>query len=157
MKNDSNTQKHDMKKVLLIIPILLLAAAFTKIQSRQPENKSEIDFFKGSWSEAVNKAKVEKKAIFLDIYATWCGPCKLLKKQTFTDKNVAGFYNTNFINVSLDGETGDGALLAQKYQIPGYPTLIILDFNETPVHATAGFLNAKEFMTFGKQGLKKIK
>lgn len=146
-----------MKKVLLVIPILLLAAAFTKNQSLQPENKSEIDFFKGSWSEAVNKAKAEKKAIFLDIYATWCGPCKLLKKQTFTDKNIAGFYNTNFINVSLDGETGDGAMLAQKYQIPGYPTLIILDFNETPVHATAGFLNAKEFMTFGKQGLKKIK
>lgn len=145
-----------MKKLLFIILVLILAVAFTT-KSSVHGTSSEIDFFKGSWNEAVAKAKKEKKAIFLDIYATWCSPCKLLKKETFTDKNVASFYNTNFINVSLDGEKGDGAMLAQKYLIPGYPTLIILDKDESPVHATAGFLNAKEFMTFGKQGLKKIK
>lgn len=108
-------------------------------------------------SEAVAKAKNENKPIFLDIYAIWCGPCKLLKKQTFVDKEVVKFYNTNFVNVSLDGESSDGAVLAQKYQIPGYPTLIILDNKENPLYATAGFMHPKDFLKFGKEGLKKFK
>lgn len=145
-----------MKKIFLILPVALLVVAFA---AKIPATNAavEIDFFKGTWSEAVTKAKIENRPIFLDIYATWCGPCKLLKKQTFVDKEVVKFYNTNFINVSLDGETGDGAVLAQKYQIPGYPTLIILDNKENPLYATAGFMPPKDFLKFGKEGLKKIK
>lgn len=145
-----------MKKILFLIPVALLAVAFA---TKRPAANTAlaIDFFKGTWSAAVAKAKNENKPIFLDIYATWCGPCKLLKKQTFVDKEVVKFYNTSFINVSLDGETGDGAVLAQKYQIPGYPTLIILDNKENPLYATAGFMPPKDFLKFGKEGLKKIK
>ena len=145
-----------MKKILVLLPVVLIVVAF--VAKRPSTNAAvEIDFFKGTWSEAVAKAKNENKPVFLDIYATWCGPCKLLKKQTFADKEVAKFYNTNFINVSLDGETGDGEVLAQKYQIPGYPTLIILDNKENPLYATAGFMPPKDFLEFGKEGLKKNK
>lgn len=145
-----------MKKIFLILPVILLVVAFaTKIPSTN--TVVEIDFFKGTWSEAVVKAKNEDKPIFLDIYATWCGPCKLLKKQTFVDKDVVKFFNTNFVNVSLDGEKGDGETLAEKYQIPGYPTLIILDKKGNPLYATAGFMSPKDFLKFGKEGLQKLK
>jgi thioredoxin 1 len=144
-----------MKKFLFLLPVLLLGASFST--KKATTTAVEIDFFKGSWAAAVAKAKSENKPIFVDIYATWCGPCKLLKKQTFVDKEVVKFYNANFINISLDGEKGDGATLAQKYQIPGYPTLIIFDNKENPLYATAGFLPPIEFLQFGKEGLKKLK
>ena len=145
-----------MKKIFLIILLSLLVVAFA---AKTPATNAavEISFFKGTWSEAVAKAKNENRPIFLDIYATWCGPCKLLKKQTFVDKEVVKFYNANFINVSLDGEKGDGETLAQKYQITGYPTLIILDNVENPLYATAGFMPPEDFLMFGKEGLKKLK
>lgn len=120
-------------------------------------NASGIKFFKGTWKEVLEKASKENKPIFLDIYATWCGPCKMLKRQTFPDKKVGQFYNEQFINVTLDGEKGDGEKLAMKYNIPGYPTLIIFDKQGTPVHSTAGFLPAAEFLQFGREGLAKIK
>ena len=145
-----------MKKILLLLPVVLIVVAF--VAKRPSTNAAvEINFFKGTWSEAVVKAKNENKPIFLDIYATWCGPCKLLKKQTFVDKEVVKFYNTNFVNVSLDGENGDGETLAQKFQIPGYPTLIILDNKENPLYASAGFMPPKDFLKFGKEGLQKLK
>ena len=144
-----------MKKILFLFPVVLLAVSFSTKRAAANPNV-ELDFFKGTWRAAVEKAKNENKPIFLDIYATWCGPCKLLKKQTFVDKEVVKFYNTNFINISLDGETGDGAVLAQKYQIPGYPTLIILDNKENPLYATAAFMPPKEFLKFGKEGLKEL-
>ncbi|MDZ4793293.1 MAG: thioredoxin family protein [Bacteroidota bacterium] len=145
-----------MKKILFFIPIVIFVFAFSTKKSLTSTAALEIDFYKGTWSEAVIKAKKEKKAIFLDIYATWCGPCKMLKRQTFVDKEVVKFYNANFINMSLNGETGDGEVLAQKYQIPGYPTLIILDNKENPLHANVGFMPAKDFLKFGKEGLKKL-
>ncbi len=145
-----------MKKIFMILSVALLIVAFV---SKTPASSTavEIDFFKGTWSEAIAKAKKENKPVFLDVYAAWCGPCKLLKRQTFVDKDVVKFYNENFINISLDGEKSDGAILAQKYQIPGYPTLIILDNKENPLYATAGFMQPKDFLKFGKEGLQKFR
>jgi thioredoxin-related protein len=69
---------------------------------------------------------------------------------------VIQFYNSHFINVSLNGEKGDGVVLAQKYQIPGYPSLLILDSDERPLYATAGYMPPEDLMKFGKEGLKKL-
>jgi thioredoxin len=144
-----------MKNILLFVTI---SSFFGFIPHPEKHvTTSEIDFFAGSWSEAVAKAQEEDKPIFLDIYATWCGPCRLLKMKTFTNHDVVRFFNEHFINVSLDGEKGDGEVLANKYNIPGYPSLIIFDKNENPVFAAAGYMPPREFLKFGQQGLKKLK
>ena len=146
-----------MKKLLLLLPLAVMILAFCSGRKEADASGAEkMQFFKGSWSQAVAKAKKDNKAIFLDIYATWCGPCKMLKRETFVDKAVAKFYNANFINVTLDGETGDGLMLAERFRISGFPTLIILDQNEKPVYGTAGFLPAPDFIKFGKEGLARV-
>ena len=146
-----------MKKILIVFLVVAALLAFAVNNSTPDSTATEIGFFKGSWKQVLDKAKKENKPIFVDISASWCGPCKLLKKETFTNKEVVKYYNDNFINVALDGEVGDGAALAQKFQIPGYPTLIILDKNESPLIATVGFIPAGEFLKFGKDGLAKLK
>src|SRR5436305_1856241 len=83
-----------------------------------------IHFIEDDWGYALKTAKDENKLVFLDIYATWCGPCKMLKQYTFTDSSVGDFFNKNFISISVDGEKGVGPQLAQQYSIEGYPTLI---------------------------------
>lgn len=111
-------------------------------------------FFEGTWEEALNKAKEEQKPIFLDIYARWCGPCKLLKRKTFTNKDVGNYFNANYINLSLDGEKGDGEMLANKFHITGYPTLIILNKNGEPVNMQTGYLSPGELLLYGKQSFR---
>lgn len=151
----TNTRKH------WIIAIASILVFFTCLYAtRTPDVTAAgggIQFFKGSWQEALNKSKQENKPIFLDIYATWCGPCKLLKRTTFADKRVAKLYNEKFINVSLDGEIGDGLTLAEKFRIPGYPTLMILNGEGKPLVSNVGFLEAKDFIRFGEDGLAKFK
>ncbi|MDE3212923.1 MAG: thioredoxin family protein [Bacteroidota bacterium] len=142
-----------MKKIFILLG-LVAVFGFGR-GPRHLTDKEEIHFFAGTWSQALEKARQENKPIFLDIYATWCGPCRLLKSKTFTNPEVVKFYDTHFINVSLDGEKGEGLMLASKYQIPGYPSLLILDYNERPVFASAGYMPAREFLKFGKVGLKK--
>lgn len=118
-------------------------------------NSSHIVFIENSWDEALKQAAQQNKYIFVDCYATWCGPCMMLKNRTFTDNKAAEFYNANFINVSLDMEKGRGPELAQQWQLRAYPTLIIFDSKGKPVLGTVGFLNASELIRFGREALKK--
>ena len=52
------------------------------------------------FKQAKELAKAQNKLIFIDAYTTWCGPCKLMAKTVFTEKEVGDFYNSNFININ---------------------------------------------------------
>src|SRR5690606_5545305 len=52
-----------------------------------------IDFYNGNFDEAVTKAKKEGKNIFIDGYAVWCGPCKMMDKNTFNNRKVGEYFN----------------------------------------------------------------
>ncbi len=121
------------------------------------ENSQGIQFIEDNWNKALEQAKKENKLIFLDAYASWCGPCKLLKKKTFPDKEAGEFYNKNFINVAVDMEKGEGLALGAKYRVTAYPTLIITDSDGNIVTYTQGYINAKQLIEFGKHGLKQRK
>lgn len=143
-----------MKKLLLLVPVIMLAV-FTSCNATDKGGKG-IEFFEtGSWKAVLAKAKAEHKLIFLDIYASWCGPCKLLKKNTFTDKEVGSYFNERFISTSFDGEKGDGVMLANQFKIEGYPTLIILDENGNVLNGSIGYLEPKDLIDFAKQSTVK--
>lgn len=114
-----------------------------------------IQFIEQDWEKATKTAQQENKLIFLDIYAVWCGPCKMLKQYTFTDPKVGDFFNKNFINVSIDGEKGVGPQLAEKYAIEGYPSLIVADATGKPVLMTAGYIPSDVLMKFAAEALKR--
>ncbi len=146
---------------MLLLPVFFSVASFKPIvpvrdvvvlKSSTSEN---IVFVENDWNAAVKKASAQKKYIFVDCYATWCGPCKMLKLRTFTNRKVADFFNKNFINVSIDMEAGQGPALAQKWQIQAYPTLIIFDENAKPVLGTMGFMGPDDLMRFAEQALQK--
>jgi thioredoxin 1 len=119
------------------------------------KNPTHIVFIENSWDEALKQAALQNKYIFVDAYATWCGPCKMLKAQTFTDDKAAAFYNSNFVNVAIDMEKGRGPALARQWQLRAYPTLIIFDPKGKPVLGSVGFIKADDLIKFGKQALKK--
>lgn len=119
------------------------------------QNNTGIIFTATSWSDALEKVKAAHKYIFVDAYASWCGPCKILKATTFKNKEVAAFFNENFINLSIDMEKGEGVDLSAKWAIQAYPTLIVFDADGRPVLETMGLLKPKDLMKFGKQALAK--
>jgi thiol:disulfide interchange protein len=146
--------------ILLITPFLSCHVSSTSKEKPVVENtaiKSEpgIHFIEDDWNLALKTAHDQNKLVFLDIYATWCGPCKMLKQYTFTDSSVGEFFNKNFISVSVDGEKGVGPQLAQQYSIEGYPTLVVADATGKPVLLTVGYIPADVLMQFANEALKK--
>lgn len=142
-----------MKKFKIIFPILLfafIALAYPLKNISGSETETGISFHQGTWEEALKLAEIEGKPIFLDISASWCGPCKKLKASTFPDEEVGRFYNANFINVMVDGEKGEGIELARKYEIRGYPGLIFVDSSGELIAQTTGYRNPEQFIKIGE-------
>jgi thioredoxin 1 len=136
--------------ILLFIVVLPFAC-----NAQTVKKPGGIVFIENSFDEALQQAGLQNKYIFVDAYASWCGPCKLLKAITFRNSKAAAFYNANFINVSIDMEKGDGPALAEAWGIQGYPTLIIFDSKGQAVSGTVGYIDAGDLIKFGKQALSK--
>jgi thiol-disulfide isomerase/thioredoxin len=115
--------KQKMKKVFVISTFLLGLSVCISAQ-----NRSIVFEETKEWKKVVQKAKKAKKLIFLDCYTSWCGPCKALERNIFTQDSVADFYNRYFVNAKLEMEKdADGILLRKKYNVTAYPTLLFID------------------------------
>jgi thioredoxin 1 len=131
--------------------------AITDKQEQKPlaaDSSKKIIFIDEDFSAALKKAAKEHKYLFVDAYASWCGPCKLLKATTFKNRKAAAFFNKNFVNVSVDMEKGQGPALAAAWQLEGYPTLIIFSSEGKPVLGSVGYLGANDLIKFGEKALK---
>ncbi len=135
------------------IQYILLVCCLCLFWESEAQNRS-IEFREGNWEQMLKMAKKEKKMIFVDCYTSWCGPCKMLAKNIFTQDHVADFYNTNFICFQIDMEKGEGPQLARKYGVAAFPTLLYIDKDATLKHCVVGYQQADELIQNGEKALK---
>ncbi|MCU7614863.1 thioredoxin domain-containing protein [Chryseobacterium sp. GMJ5] len=109
-----------------------------------------IKFEEAKWSTLLAKAKKENKLIFVDAYAVWCGPCKLMVKNIFPLESVGNEYNAHFINTKIDMEKGEGIDLAKKYNVKAFPTYLFINGDGEEVHRTLGYVEEGDFIQFAK-------
>lgn len=136
-----------MKYNLLLLALLTLSANILAAQG--------IEFFHGSWEEALEKAKAEEKVIFVDAYAEWCGPCKMMARNVFPNEKVGDFYNRHFINMKIDMEKGMGLEFRKKYPVSAFPTLFFIDGKGELVQKAKGAKKADGLIELGQRVLEK--
>ena len=107
-----------------------------------------------SFSEALKRAEVEDKLLFVDCFTTWCGPCKRLSKVVFKDSLVADYFNRHFVNLKMDMEKGEGVELRKKYGVHAYPTLLFINSSGEVVYRLVGAEDAPELLKKVKLGVE---
>lgn len=115
-----------------------------------------IEFFHGKWSEALEKAKLEDKLIFVDAYASWCGPCKRMSSEVFPHPKSGEMYNASFICLKIDMEKPENADFADKYPVGSYPTLMFIEPSGKIVLKEVGYREVDPFLALGKKALSKM-
>ncbi len=118
-----------------------------------------------SFEEAVEKSKTEKRKIFIDVYTDWCGWCKVMDKNTFSEPHVATLLNEKFYAVKFDAEQrGDIVFSGTTFKfIPqgnsgvhqmaaallnnqlSYPTVVFLDEDFKMIAPVPGYKKPEEF------------
>jgi len=147
-----------MKKLTFIaagIIMIILVATQSRAMAGNETKTGGIQFNSETWNQVLALAKKENKPIFLDVSASWCGYCKRMKSNVYTDVEVANYYNSSFINVSVDAEKGEGIQLAQKYGVKGYPTFIFINPDGSVATQSSGYQDKNDFLNLGKNAITK--
>ena len=130
-----------MKKIMLLTAVLAFIGSVALAQ-----NDQGIKFEKGTFAEILAKAKAQKKLVFMDVYASWCGPCKRMAAEVFTQKKVGDYFNATFANAKFDAEVGEGRTIAARYGVNAYPTFLLLNGDGKLVGKMVGGSPADEFI-----------
>lgn len=109
-----------------------------------------IQFQELPFKELVAKAKKDNKIVFIDAYASWCGPCKMMERNVFTKKSVGDYYNSNFVSARFDMEKGEGREIAAKYGVRSYPTYLFLNGDGELVSQNSGYMEEGMFLTMAQ-------
>src|SRR6187402_1119352 len=105
--------KTPIKYTFIIVFLLFISA----IQAQ----KAKINFLENDYKLALEQSKTSKKPIFVMVYATWCPHCNKMKATVLKDPTVIEFFNTNYINVMMDGETPTGKDFMKKFKVTSFP------------------------------------
>ena len=147
-----------MRHLICAIGVLLVAHSQVMSQG-QPVG---IQFVHGlSWKEIQAKARTENKYIFVDCFATWCGPCKQMDKEIYTQDTVGNYFNNKFISIKLQMDSSkedkediknwyaDARAMMQRYKITAFPTFLFFSRDGELVHLAVGYKEISDFLSLG--------
>jgi len=138
------------KKIVLIAVLIFTTASYAQEYHINFENQPK-------WKKILKMAKNQNKMIFVDAYTTWCGPCKMMDRDVFTDKAVSEFFNENFISVKMDMEKGEGITLKTDWNVTAFPTFVYFNPKGEIVHRVVGYHPAPNFMHYSSMALDENK
>ncbi|MBR48270.1 MAG: thioredoxin family protein [Flavobacteriaceae bacterium] len=126
-----------------------------------------------SLEKALEAQKVIPKKIIMDVYTTWCGPCRLLDKKTFGNPDVSRYISQYFYAVKFNAEGDEEIFFYDKkfsnpnynpdrkgrnsthdftkfLGIKGYPTIIFFSEEGDPIIPLTGYFNVRQIEPYLK-------
>lgn len=135
-----------MKKILFTLLLVIGAAVAANAQVR---------FTDKNLDAVREEATQQNKLVFIDLYATWCGPCKNMERTVFSQPEVGDFMAEHFVAAKYDIEKPTGSALAKKYGVRSIPTFLIFDTEGTLLGQITGGMSTDDFIQAVEEILKK--
>lgn len=142
-----------MKKIAFLLFALFAVLSFSQVKWMTLE-------------QAIAAQQEKPKKIFIDFYANWCGPCKIMDKNTYGHQEIANFLNENYYAVKFDAEGKESVTVFGRIfsnpefssgkkrnsmhdftkfmNVNSVPSIVFLNEQSMPITNINGFLTAKE-------------
>jgi len=110
-----------------------------------------------TYEEGLKAAEESGKHIVIDFSTAWCGFCKKMDRETFTNSKVIDLINNDFIPVRIDGDskrqinlegfiTTERNLTKKEYRVTGFPTFWFLESDGQKIGAQPGYQPPAQFL-----------
>lgn len=130
----SKTKNQNMnKRIILTIIVTISCIGFLNAQVDFIQVKSS-DEMEEVWRLAAN----ENLSVFVDVYASWCGPCKWMDANVFAAVEAGNYMNEGFVNVKMDGESPFGSVFARENGLQAYPSLFVFNSEKKLMNMLVG-------------------
>ena len=131
---------------------LLLALVLVITDSNAGE-KGQLKWM--TFNDGIAQAKKTGKKVMIDVYTDWCGWCKKMDKDTYSDGTIAAYLNKKYIAIKLNAESSHSVQfqgkayteqeLAGAFGVTGYPSIIFLKTDGDPITVYPGYADAVKF------------
>jgi thioredoxin-related protein len=136
---------------------MILLSTFMLTNGGAQTNRSQNGELKWTnFTRGVKEAAATNKKVLIDVYTDWCGWCKKMDSDTYSDKGVQSYLNQNYVLVKLNAESSDkemidttvatDAQIASAFGVSGYPTTVFLSSDGKPITAAPGYMKPDEFL-----------
>ncbi|MBK7935880.1 MAG: thioredoxin family protein [Lewinellaceae bacterium] len=105
----------------------------------------------------LEQAQREKKVVFVELYASWCAPCKVMEEDVFTQTDTYRYLNKNFLNFRTDFDSPAGNSIAAVYEVKTLPTVLFLNPQGVVLERHTGIANPSLLRTMGDSALGKLR
>ncbi len=96
---------------------------------------------------AFQRAKVEHKLVYVDVYAEWCAPCKRMDRITFANDTVIAALTEGVIATRVNGDDPNlGAKMKNEFNVTAMPTSLLFRSENAELKRHVGFMDAAAFM-----------
>jgi thioredoxin-related protein len=140
-----------MKQPRIFLFLLFLSFALNGTAQAQ----EQIQWMK--FEEAVAANANNPKMILVDVYTDWCGWCKKMDKDTFTDPRVVAHLKKNFYAVKLNaedtkrrfpfmGKTFSEAEMAVAMRVNSYPNFVVIEPGLQNLAQLPGYREPADFL-----------
>ena len=174
-----------MTKYIWIPILIIIGFSFSKIETKEKPADDSVKINWMSFEQAIAAQKKNPKKIIMDAYTDWCGPCKMLDANTFSNPDLIKYVNDNFYAVKFDAEGNEiinfkgktytnpnydpakdkmrnsSHQLSIYYQIRSYPTILFIDEQATTLSPVIGYKTPQQLeiylKLFGSNDYKNIK
>jgi thioredoxin-related protein len=104
----------------------------------------KVNFFEGSLNDVQRTAALEGKLYFIDFYAAYCLPCKLMDQTTFMDLELGEYVKRNYVPLKLNIEAFDAYEVRNKHEVKALPTVMIFSSSGELLESYEGSLTASK-------------
>jgi len=135
-----------LREILLVCTAMLAVFILSAFSAQDPEERKGKIAWNHKLSDALTQASSGDKLIIVDVVADWCGWCRQMETQTWTNSKVVQL-TQQYVFLRLNGEKErDGIELAERFQVDGYPTVMLLNADGTEFDRFEGFMSADRFL-----------
>ena len=133
-------KNYEISKTLLVLSLFFSGMFFAN---------AEVFFYEEDveWSDVLHFASSENKLIFVDVYADYCKPCKIMDKEVFGNLEIASYMNPRFINYKVDAGDDFHNEFENSFDVEHLPATFIFDPSGKELFTFVGMHTPEKLMT----------